>query len=105
MMSIMNLPLDWSITSFFSNLQTTIQTIGGAAVSCLGVALIVVAIFKLASALVSHGKKQVSWGVIIALFILGGVCLAGGILLFINVAKGSESTIEGLGNAIMFLRR
>jgi uncharacterized membrane protein len=95
------LPATFDITTFLTNATETLKKWGSLFMILLGVILIIVAIVKIASGLISHGKKQVSWAVCIIMLILGGAFVAAGANSFdwvANIAAGGKKTIEDLGN-------
>ena len=63
----------------------------------LGVIALLVAAYMLVTGLISHGKKQTSWVVVILLFVIGGVLMIGGWQVLVNVGGAANSTIQSWG--------
>lgn len=99
--------LAWDLTSFLTNLNDKLRFWGGLLIVLVGVILIIVGAVKVAMGLGSHGKKQVSWPIIIAMIFVGGAFALGGFSLVFDIAGGGKTTIEELGQTIlpMFLMR
>ncbi len=96
---------NWDISTFLTNLTTQLKSWGGLVIMLLGVVMVVVAIWKVATGLMSHGKGQPpNWLLIAILFLLGGafvVAGASGMEAFnwvAGIAGGGKQTIIGLGN-------
>lgn len=69
----------------------------------LGVIALLVGAYMLVSGLISHGKKQTSWVVVILLFVVGGVLLIGGWDTLVNVAGAANSSISSWSNGSFIL--
>ena len=87
----------WDLGGFLENATTNVQSILGLVISLIGVIMIGVGVFKIAKALISHGKEQTSWVVNIALLIVGGALMIGGWSFVSDIAKGGKDTIMDLG--------
>ncbi len=87
----------WDFTSFLNNATSTVTGWLQLLVILAGIILIAVAIFKIASGLMSHGKKQVNWVVNIIMLIVGGALAAGGFTWVRDIAKDQKDTIEDMG--------
>ena len=61
-----------SIGTFLSSFQETLARYGSIAVSIIGVAMVVVAIYQIAKGLMSGGKGQTNWVMTILLLLIGG---------------------------------
>ena len=96
-MNAISIPMAWDLGSFLQNATETIKQWGGYIIVLIGVVMVIVAVFKIASGLISHGKTQVSWPVAIILLILGGAFMVGGFTFVSNIASGGKKTIEDLG--------
>lgn len=90
----------WDLTSFLNNAQNQIQTWGGAFLTLVGIVGVIWAAFQIVSGLMSHGKKQVSYGTNAILLIVSGALAASGLSLVMNIAQGGQKTIEDLGSTI-----
>ena len=100
-MNAISIPMAWDLGSFLQNATETIKQWGGYIIVLIGVVMVIVAVFKIASGLISHGKTQVSWPVAIILLILGGAFMVGGFTFVSNIASGGKKTIEDLGQTII----
>ncbi len=92
----------FDIEKFLSNSTSKLKLWGGLLLILIGVIMMIVAVVKVASGLISHGKKQVSWVVCIIMFILGGaLCsFAAGDAAWSwvqGIAEGGKQTIDDLG--------
>jgi len=56
-----------------------------------------------AQKLLSEQSRR-SWVTIILLFVFGGAMMAGGIVFFVEMAKGSKTTIDQLGTGLVVLQ-
>lgn len=93
----------FDIEKFLTNSATKLKQWGGLLLILIGVIMMIVAVVKVASGLISHGKKQVSWVVCIIMFILGGaLCsFAAGPEAWAwiqGIAEGGKQTIDDLGS-------
>lgn len=93
-----NFILAWDIGTFLNNTKSTIQSWGGSLIVLIGVIMVIVSVYKIASGLISHGKQQTNWAVAIILLIVGGAFIAGGWSFVSSVAAGGEKTLNDLGN-------
>lgn len=93
---------DWSITAFLENLSDQLVEWGGLIMLLLGVVMVIVAVYQIASGLMSHGKKQTNWFVAAGLLLLGGALVAGGgagtWTWVTDIAAGGKNTIDDLGS-------
>lgn len=104
MTNVLPLLLDWDLTSFLTNSTNQLQTWGGLVISLIGVIMIIAGVYQLAKGLMSQGRGQTNWAVVVLLIIVGGAFIAGGWKLVSDIASGGEKTIRDLGNIIMLLR-
>lgn len=88
----------FSFTEFFRNAQTSLQNIGGAFITFLGLVMIVVAGWQAAKGLIGHGKVQTNWFVVVGLLLAGGLFMVGGIVWLTNLANNVGGAVQGLGN-------
>ena len=98
------LPATFDIEQFLINSAAKLKTWGGLLLILIGVVMMICAICKIASGLISHGKKQVSWAVCIIMLILGGALCSFGMgddawNWVQGIAKGGKETIDDLGGA------
>ena len=108
-MSVLNpivLTGGWDLTTFLGNATAQLEIWGGLLMVLLGVVMIIVAIWRIAKGLISHGKTQTNWFVAIALLLLGGALagLGGGRAAWewvSGIAKGGKQTIDDLGTTII----
>lgn len=92
-------PAAWDLVSALNNAGKYVGRIGSGAVFMLGFILILVGAWKLAMKLINGEKSRESWGMIVALIVIGGFFAYGGWTMFANVvAKGGKKTIEDLGS-------
>lgn len=93
---------DWSIESLLENGQKVGEGIGGGILTLMGLVGIVMSVIFFVSKLLSEQSRR-GWGTIIVLFIAGGLCLTGGIYLFMEMASGFQTSIEQLGTGAILL--
>lgn len=101
--------LAWDITSFLTNSATQLRTWGGLIMILIGVIMIIVAVYQIATGLMSHGKKQTNWVVAILLLLIGGALAsfagANDAWNWVgNIAEGGKTTIDDLGSTILMLQ-
>lgn len=101
LISMIPVSMDWNLTSFLNNLENNMKNWVGGIMMIIGIALLGFAVFKMAQGLISHGKTQVNWVMVVLMFIFGAFLFAaggGGVLDAVkNLGKGGVDTIEGLG--------
>lgn len=86
----------WRICTVLNNVRTLMISWGAALMMVIGVVMVIVGIWKIAQALISHGKTQVSWVVNMALIIVGVLFCAGSAFF----RKMTESKNDSLGGAL-----
>jgi uncharacterized membrane protein len=91
-----------AITNIINNAQGQVQTVGGAILSILGAVALIVAGYKIVTGLISHGKKETNWFVVIILIIVGGALLASGFGLMQSISNFGEEAINELFQTITF---
>lgn len=100
----LGLPATFDVEAFLTNSITKLKAWGGLLIILIGVVMMVVAIWKIGSGLISHGKKQVSWAVCIIMLILGGALASFGLsgtnawAWVQGIAEGGKNTIDDLGS-------
>lgn len=102
MLTVNSIMLDtnWDLNTFLNRLGKSMQTWGQLVMIVLGVAMLIAAAFFIAKGLMSQGRGQTNWALVILLFVLGGVFLAGGIggwNTFVDVSNGMNKTVKDLG--------
>ena len=93
--------LDWSLNSFLQNFGDAAQVWGKYIVFAIGTFMVIAAAFFIGKGLTSQGRGQTNWALTILLLIIGGALMAtggGGWKLLQNIANGSLTTINQLGN-------
>ena len=89
----------WDLTTFLTNSKDTLEKWFGLVTTLIGIVMIAVSIWQIASGLMSHGKKQTNWPISIILLIVGGAFAgANGFIWVQGIAKGGQKTIDELGN-------
>ena len=77
-----------------NNAKDSIGQVGSVAMTALGIVMIIVGAFKIAKALMNHGKEQTSWVINILLIVIGGVMLVSGLGIFVKAGKEGQNTIN-----------
>lgn len=89
----------WDLKTFFDNSTDYTQTVGGAFLALIGIAGLTWGGFLLVRKLMGgQSAQQDSWFKIVALILVGGAMLFGGMTLLLNFAQGGKDTIENFGN-------
>lgn len=88
---------NWDIGNFLQNAQDAVKKWGGYVVVLFGLIMILVAAIQIGKGLMSHGKAQTNWMIVIVLLIVGGAFSVGGWNLVSGIAEGGKKTIEDLG--------
>lgn len=89
----------WDLESFFNNATDYTQEIGGAFLAFIGICGLTGGGFFLVRKLFGgQTAQQDSWFKIVALILVGGAMLFGGMALLLNFAEGGKDTIENFGN-------
>lgn len=87
----------WDLESFFNNATSYGEVAGGAFLALIGMAGLVWGGFLMFKKLMSEQSRE-NWLKIVALIILGGAMVFGGIAIILNFARGGQDTIENFGN-------
>lgn len=90
----------FDIGTLLQNATKTAKTWGGYLIVLAGVVLIIYAAVKIVSGLMSHGKQQISWPIVIVALLVGGAFSIGGLNFVSGIAEGGKKTIEDLGNGV-----
>ena len=92
--------LAWDLNTFLNKLGGAMKEWGKLIMIILGVAMLIAAAFFIAKGLMSQGRGQTNWALVILLFVIGGVFLAGGTGgwdTFVNMSDGMNNTVQKLG--------
>lgn len=92
LMSVIPVSMAWTLGSFLDNLKENMQEWVGVVMLIVGIALLGFAVFKMAQGLISHGKTQVNWVMVVLMFIFGAFLVGTG-----GTAGGVFSAVSGLG--------
>lgn len=90
----------WRICTVINNVRDLLRFWGSALIMCIGVVMCIVGIWKIAQALISHGKTQVSWVVNISLIVVGILFCAGSAFFMTMTNDGNESLGGALANEL-----
>ena len=84
-----------SLGKLLNSFQQTLGNWGSIIVSIIGIAMVIVGVYKVAKNLISHGKGQNSWAVAIGLILVGGVlAVAGGWSTLGNLVSTGNATLD-----------
>jgi hypothetical protein len=98
-------PAAWDLVSFLKNAKVYANTVGGALITLLGLAVVIWAAVLIAKKFFGSNQGQGdSWAKIVVMIIVGGALLAGGITLITTIAKGGKATIEELGGGFILIQ-
>lgn len=93
----------WTINNFLSKAAEALNGWGSIVVVILGLVAIIAAAYQIVTGLISHGKKQTSWPVVIALLLVGGIFVAIGMSTGLagtnvgNIASGVGDEVDSMG--------
>ena len=94
---------NWSVTNFLNNVNSQLRSWGGVIVAIIGVIMVIVAIWNIGKGLMGGGRGQVNWVMNIILFLVGGaLAFTGGWGLVESIADGGASTLNELGESIIY---
>lgn len=93
---------DGGNASWSQRLESLAQSLGGwgsRIMLILGIASLIVAAYQIVSGLISHGKKQTNWLIVIALLIVGGIFTTVGLSDFRSLTYNQdvENILNGSG--------
>lgn len=96
------LPATFNIEQFLTNATTKAKDWGGLFIILVGAIMMIVAIYKMAKGFILHGKTQTSWGICIAMLLIGGALVSFAVgkdawAWVQGIAEGGKQTIEDLG--------
>lgn len=87
------------IGKFLQSVQESLGNWGQIIVSIIGVAMVIVGLYKIAKNLISHGKGQNSWVVAIALVLVGGaMAVTGGWGMIGGLVNTGKTSMENFAN-------
>lgn len=93
------LPFDgWSLDQFLSGAYDKMLSWVGYIILIVGIILLGIGVFQLLKKFGSGGQGGMSWVLIIIMMCIGGALMGGGISFVYKLTKGTQSTIEGMGN-------
>ena len=100
MMRVIPSMLDWDLSSFLENSNTTLMRWGALLMFLIGTIMLIWGFIQIAKGLITHGKGQTNWAIAILLVLVGGIFAgAGGWTFFSNIARGAKQTVDDLGHA------
>lgn len=88
----------WDLETFFTNAASYTEMVGGSFLAFIGMVAVLWGGFLLVRKLMGGPQNQDNWLKIVALLIVGGAMIFGGMALLLNFAKGGGTTIEGFGS-------
>lgn len=94
----------WDLTSFLTKSTSQVKLWGGSFLTLIGFAGVIWAAFQIVTGMMSHGKKQVSYGANVGLLLVAGALSVSGLDLVSKIAAGGEKTIKDLGSTIDLFR-
>lgn len=83
----------WKLSTFLGNSKHLIANIGAAICIVLGAIMVIVALVKVATGLLSHGKKQTEWVPIVVLGVVGILFLGSAALIKKTVTENSSNNL------------
>ena len=81
----------WKLSTFLGNSKLLIANIGAAICIVLGAVMVIAALVKVATGLLSHGKKQTEWVPVVVLGVVGILFLGSAVLIKNTVATNNTS--------------
>lgn len=88
----------WTIKNFLSNGAKVLNEWGSLLLVVLGVVALIVAAWQIVTGLISHGKKQISWAIVIILIVVGGIFVTVG---GVGLAGGTFGLLaQGVGESV-----
>lgn len=92
----------WSFRNFLSNSATTLRDWANLGFIVIGIVCLIVGIVMLVKGLMTHGRGQTNWVVVVALILIGGALTVSGAYTWVqNIAQGGKETIDDLGGTGM----
>ena len=88
----------WTITKFLNNLHTSMGGWGKTLIMIFGTAMVIGAGYHIAKGLMSQGKGQTNWVMVLLLLFVGGVMMATtGWGMLEKMAGGFKDSMDALG--------
>ena len=84
----------WRICTVLNNVRDLLRWWGGALMMVIGVVMVLVGVWKIAQALISHGKTQANWVVNIALIVVG-ILFCAGTAFFMAMTSSENNSLGG----------
>lgn len=81
----------WKLSTFLGNSKLLIANVGAAICIVLGAVMVIAALVKVATGLLSHGKKQTEWVPVVVLGVVGILFLGSAVLIKNTVATNNTS--------------
>lgn len=92
----------WSFRNFLSNSATTLKEWANLGFTVIGIICLIVGIVMLVKGLMTHGRGQTNWIVVVGLILLGGALTVTGAYTWVQgIAQGGKETIDDLGGSAM----
>ena len=86
----------WEVNNVLNNVRELLITVGQGLMMIIGVVMIIVGIFKIASGLMSHGKQQVNWVINILLILVGALFCAGSVFFTMFTNNDGNNSVGGM---------
>ena len=94
----------WDLKSFFENATDYVGVIGGGLIGLIGLVLVIWTVVLVAKKFLGNSQQAGdSWFKLVAMFLIGGAMVGGGIVLINNIALGGQATVEELGGGFILL--
>lgn len=88
---------NWDLGSFLAGATNSIKGWGSLVIILIGIIMVIASVYQIAKGLMSRGRTQTNWGVVVLLLLVGGAFMVGGFEFVSNIAEGGKKTIEDLG--------
>lgn len=95
-MFLSDLMMEFSIETFLTNANDSIQRWAGLIVTIIGAVMMLAGIWKIGKGFISD-KAQTNWPMAIGALVLGGVLLLGGWNLLRNTSSDIADELNGMG--------
>ena len=92
----------WTIDTFLTNLNNSMTTWGKLLVTTFGTAMVIAAVYHIAKGLMSQGKGQTNWVMVLLLLFVGGAMMATtGWSLIVSMSEGFRQSVNDLGGGFI----